>query len=307
MSFLFVPGNINPAPWIHELKKLDAKLDIRLWPDVGNPEEVEFALVWRHPAGELKKFPNLKCISSLGAGVDHIMGDPDRPQQVPIVRVVDKLLVRDMTQYITYSVLNCARRFDQYRAFQKQQQWARLPHAHEMNIGILGLGQIGEDAAHKLSALGFTVIGWSTSAKSHAHIKSFHGQEQWQTFLAQTHVLINLLPLTPETRDILNLNTFMQLPKDAYIINVARGEHLVEDDLLTALDSGQLSGACLDVFRTEPLPPAHPFWLHPKITVTPHIAGVTRPKSVATQIVDNYHRAINGKPLLHCVDTSRGY
>ena len=307
MALLFIPGSFNPQLWISALKNVDPTLDIRVWPDVGNPNDIEFALVWRYPSGILKQFPDLKCISSLGAGVDHIMSDHERPQHVPIVRVIDKLLVRDMTQYIVLAVLNYTRHYDEYRNYQKNQQWTRLPPNNEINVGIMGLGQLGQDAAAKLRDLGFAVLSWSNSAKDFAGIKVFQGDKQFSTFLAQTHILVNLLPLTPATRDILNQTTFQQLPKGAYIINVARGDHLVENDLIIALDSGQLSGASLDVFRTEPLPPSHPFWLHPKIKITPHSASVTNPKSVAAQIVDNYHRALAGKPLLHLVDVKKGY
>lgn len=307
MAFLFIPGPINPQSWVNELKKVDPTLDIRVWPDYGNANDIEFALVWRHPPGALKQFPNLKCISSLGAGVDHIMSDPSRPPQVPIVRVIDPLLVRDMTQYITLAVLNHTRHFAQYHHYQKNAAWTRLPPNNEINIGVMGLGQLGTDAANKLLALGFTISGWSGSAKDFPGVKTFNGEAQFHGFLAQANILVNLLPLTAQTRDILNSGTFQQLPRGAYIINVARGGHLVDQDLITALDSGQLSGACLDVFRTEPLPPEHPFWRHPKIIVTPHIASVTNPKSVAVQIVENYHRALAGKPLLHVVDVTKGY
>lgn len=307
MAILFIPGKFDPTAWQKALLQIDPKLDIRVWPDVGNPADIEFALVWNYPIGELLKYPNLKCISSLGAGVDHIFRDSQRPPHVPIVRVVDPLLIRDMTQYIVWAVLNFTREFPRYQEQQKHKKWQ--PHApkNEVNIGILGLGQLGSDAANKLDGLGLRVSTWSRTPKNMTGIKTFFGAEQFNEFLTQTKVLINLLPLTPETENILNRDLFYTLPKGAYIINVARGNHLVEQDLIAALGDDQIAGACLDVFRTEPLPADHPFWRHPKIIISPHNASVTNPRSVAPQILDNYYRALKHEPLLNLVDPKQGY
>lgn len=304
---LLMPEKFSPPTWLKTLRNIDASLDIRIWPDIGNPADIEFALVWNYPAGELLKYPNLKCISSLGAGVNHIFQDGQRPLHIPIVRVVDQLLARDMTQYIIWAVLNFTREFPRYQAQQQQKQWQ--PHApnNELTIGILGLGQLGSDAAKKLHVLGFKVSAWSRTPKALESISTFSGKEQFKEFLTQTNVLINLLPLTAATENILNHELFYMLPKGAYIINVARGNHLVEPDLISALDDEQLAGACLDVFRTEPLPADHPFWTHAKIIMTPHNSSVTNPKSVAPQIIENYYRAIQGKPLLNQVDSTQGY
>lgn len=307
MALLFIPGKFNPALWVQELKKIDPNLDIRVWPETGNPNDIDFALVWTYPPGELIKYPNLKCISSLGAGVDHIFNDPDRPKHVPIVRVIDKLLVRDMTQYIALAVLNYTRSFDIYYQQQKQNEWKAHPPKNEITIGLMGLGELGTDAAKKLMTLRFKTLGWSKTPKKIAKMKCFHGKQQFHEFLSQSQILINLLPLTPETKNILNKDTFAHLPKGAYLINAARGRHLVEQDLINALDQEQLAGACLDVFHTEPLPKEHPFWQHPKIRITPHVASVTNPKSVAAQIVKNYHRLQSGKPLLRQVNLEKGY
>ena len=176
-----------------------------------------------------------------------------------------------------------------------------------MGIGIMGLGQLGADAAQKLSALGFKVAGWSRRPKDIAGVNSFNGQAELVEFLSGSQILICLLPLTAETTGILNRRTFEHLPPGAYVINVARGQHLNEKDLMAALDSGQLSGACLDVFEVEPLPPDHPFWRHPQIKVTPHISSLTFSKAVAPQIIENYRRSQTGKPLLNAVDLERGY
>jgi glyoxylate/hydroxypyruvate reductase A len=214
-----------------------------------------------------------------------------------------------MSEYVVLSVLNYCRQFDDYRADQAQKQWhPRKPRlAEDTRIGILGFGQLGADAAKKLSNLGFRVAGWSRRPKNIAGGQCFAGEEALANFLSRTHILICLLPLTPATKGILNRKTFEKLPGGAYVINVARGQHLVESDLIDALDSGQLTGACLDVFDVEPLPPDHPFWAHPKIKVTPHISSITFPKAVAPQIIENYQRAKTGKPPLNVVDAERGY
>lgn len=307
MALLLILGKFDPKVWLRELKKIDAELDIRIWPEIGNPNDIDFALVWTYPPGELLSFPNLKCISSLGAGVDHIFNDPDRPKHVPVVRVIDKLLARDMTQYVALAVLNYTRLVDLYQQQQQRQEWKQHSPKNELTVGIMGLGELGKDAAEKLIALRFNVIGWSRTPKNLSNLKCYYGEEQFQQFLSESPVLINLLPLTPATKNILNKETFSHLPKGAYIINVARGGHLVEQDLIAALDQEQLSGACLDVFTVEPLPKDHPFWHHPKIRVTPHIASVTNPKSVAAQIIENYQRMKAGKPLLHQVNLETGY
>lgn len=307
MAILIIPGKFNANHWKQALLARDPALDIRIWPDTGNCADITFVLVWHYPPGELKKYPHLKCISSLGAGVDHIFKDPELPAQAAIVRVVDPLLIRDMTHYILWAVLQQVRHISLYQQQQQQAQWRPHVPFPEITIGIMGLGQLGQDAAQRLHALKFSVIGWSRTAKKLPGIECLSGDAEWHAFLKRSAILVNLLPLTPQTENILNEDTFALLPKNAYIINVARGQHLVENDLLTALDSGHLSGACLDVFREEPLPANHPFWHHPKILITPHIASISNPASVAAQIVENYQRSLNNQPLLYQVNRELGY
>ena len=176
-----------------------------------------------------------------------------------------------------------------------------------IGIGIMGMGQLGADAARKLVQLDFKVAGWSRTPKSIDGVESYAGNEALDDFLSRSDVLICLLPLTAVTRGILNRGLFQKLPAGAYLINVARGAHLIEEDLVTALDAGHLSGACLDVFQTEPLPPDHPFWSHPNIMITPHISSITDPLAVMPQILDNYRSMKTGKPLKHVIDVDRGY
>ncbi len=309
MALLIITPGRNALRWQRELQRIDSKLDIRIWPDTGAPKEIEFAFAWNHPAGELQKYPNLKCIASLGAGVDHILQDPDLPENVFVTRVVDPLLTRSMSEYIVLTVLNRRRNFCVYREKQQKKKWHLEPIVEfsRCNIGIMGLGEIGKSAAKRLTEFSFRVFGWSRTPKQIPKITTCYGNHQFMQFLHRSHILICLLPLTPLTKDILNQSTFDNLPEGAYVINVARGEHLVEHDLLQAIETGKLSGACLDVFRQEPLPKKHPFRRHPKIIVTPHIAGITAPESVAGQVVENYTRVQMGEPPLHRVNLQRGY
>jgi glyoxylate/hydroxypyruvate reductase A len=309
MALLIIAQDIKIASWVKHLNLLEPGLEIRIWPEAGDADEIEFALCWNPPPGELTKYKNLKCIASLGAGVDHLTCDPDLPAAVPITRVVDYSMAQSMSEYLVLSVLNYCRNFDAYRSAQHRRHWQRLRPllAEDTHIGIMGLGQLGGDAANKLSSLGFKVSGWSRTPKNIDGVQCFSAENGWEDFLSRSQILICLLPLTPSTKGILNRKTFNQLPKDAYVINVARGQHLVENDLIEALDSGQLAGACLDVFVIEPLAADHPFWRHPKIKVTPHISSMTSPKAVAPQIIENYRRTKTGRPLLNVVDLKRGY
>lgn len=300
---------LDAQAWIKHLRRQDPGLDLRVWPDVGNPEEVGFVLSWKHPLGEMKKFPRLKCIASLGFGVDHVLRDPDLPAGVPVTRIVDEAMTAAMSAYVLTAVLNHTRQFDRYRRDQDRKRWkARRPKSpQEVRVGVMGMGHLGADAAGRLRSLGFSVRGWSRTPKTIEGVAGFAGDEALADFLSGADILVCLLPLTPATQGILNRRTLSRLPAGAYVVNVARGEHLVEEDLLAALDSGHLSGACLDVFRQEPLPEAHPFWSHPLVTVTPHIASLTIPRDVAPQIIANYHRVVAGRPPQHVVDLKRGY
>ena len=291
------------------IETLQPGLDVRVYPDLGNYQDIDFAMVWRHPFGIFAQLPNLRCIASLGAGVDHLFADPHLPKTIPIVRIVDPAMSTEITQYVVTAVLYWLKRFDHWEKCQHQKFWARAAPFNflDKTVGIMGLGFLGTHTANTLSALGVKVIGWSQSPKQLSKIQHFSGAAEFKDFLKQTGILVCMLPLTPHTQNILNLDNFNCLPKGAYLINIGRGEHLVENDLLTALDSGQLAGAYLDVFRQEPLPPEHPFWLHQRIRVTPHIAAVTNPATALPQILENYRRLQAGEPLLNCVHTQKGY
>ncbi len=309
MALAIIAPKLKTDSWVKRLAALDPDMDIRVWPEVGEARDIQFALTWDHPLGEFKKFTELKCIASLGVGVDHILRDPDLPRGTPVTRVLEPSMAQYMSEYVILSVLNHCRHSGEYRDKQSRARWKpRLPlFARDTRVGVMGLGQLGGDAAGKLRGLGFRVAGWSRTPKKVQGVATFAGKDGFGDFLSGSNILVCLLPLTPATRGILNRRLFETLPEGAYIINVARGDHLVEEDLLDALASGHLSGACLDVFRTEPLPGDHPFWSHPRITVTPHVSAITNPKTVTSQIVENYHRVQAGQPPLYTVDVERGY
>lgn len=309
MTLLLLGEFEDTQVWISAIKTHQPDLKIEVYPDVDNLADIDAVLVWMHPLGVMEKFPNLKVIISAGAGVDHILRDPNLPAHIPIVRLVDESLTSQMSEYILSAILQFHRQFTSYKIQQNQQLWRGLSPRDTANctIGILGLGVLGLDIAQKLNLLGFAVRGWSQTPKVLDNINCFSGETQLNLFLRECEVLVCLLPLTPETEGILNQNTFAALPQGAYLINVARGKHLVEEDLLTALTSGQLSGACLDVFQIEPLPENHPFWTHPQIIITPHIAAKTIPACVAPQIITAINRSQEGLLLNNTVDISKGY
>jgi glyoxylate/hydroxypyruvate reductase A len=273
-------------------------------------DDIDYVLTFRPPPGLIRTLPNLKAVFSLGAGVDGILADPDYPASVPLVRFVDPTLSREMAQYCVLHVLmhyRMQRFFDRAQAERKWRQ-ALLPRrAADTRIGILGLGEIGALAGQRLREWEFDVAGWSRTRKHVTGVENFAGEEELATFLGRTDILICLLPLTPDTRGILSAKLFAQLPKDAFVINVARGGHLVENDLIAALDSGHLSGATLDVFNMEPLPEESPLWSHPRITVTPHIAAISEPRVAAQYVADRIARFERGEPLDNIVDPARGY
>lgn len=309
MSLLIVSPGKDPQPWVEALSNQHPGLNIYVYPEDHDREEVEFALVWNHPRGLFKNYPNLKVVASMGAGVDHITSDEAFPENVTVTRVKDPMLSADMGNFILALLLNQQRNLDVYQHNEQEEKWEQLPYRrnNEMTVGIMGLGELGTVAAKTLAKNGFKIRGWAKTHKEIENVLSFAGDEERDEFLSESEFLINLLPLTPETRKILNKDLFEQLPKGAYVINVARGEHLVEHDLLEMVDSGHLSGASLDVFWEEPIREGHPFWKHPRIRVTPHIASVTNPRTVVPQIVENYERMMEEEPLKNVVKKERGY
>jgi len=309
MTIAIICVNKDPMPWYEALKAVDPTLNVQIWKDDDPPSDAEFALCWNHPAGVLQNFPKLKCICSMGAGIDHFLADSLLPKGVPLVRIVDPALAHSMFEYLHAAVMRFVQNFDHYMREQSQSFWCqrRASTKAATTVGLMGLGHLGEYAARRFFDDGFKVLGWSRSEKSLDGVETFCGAQSLDDFLSQTDILICLLPLTPETENILDLATFRKLPIGASVINVARGAHLVDADLITALDEGHLNGACLDVFREEPLPSTHRFWGHSRILVTPHCSSLSDPFSVTPQVVQNYRIMQSNGQLLNQVDPMRGY
>jgi glyoxylate/hydroxypyruvate reductase A len=310
MVILFQSKTDDPDKWRRAFADALPEAELRIGAEsVEDPAEVDYAVAWKPPKGLLRQYPNLKAILSLGAGVDHLASDPELPTQVPVVRLVDPGLTWGMTEYVVWAVLGHHRRTREYRRLQAEHRWERLevPLGPSRRVGVMGLGELGADAARALKALRFKVAGWSNRRKEIDGVESFAGREEFGQFLVRTEILVNLLPLTEETAGILNRHTLGELPKGACLVNAARGGHLVEADLLELLDTGQIAEATLDVFREEPLPAGHPFWDHPRITVTPHEAAITPAETAAATIAENIRRIERGEPPSPVVDFSKGY
>lgn len=309
MSIVLICNDKDPKPWAAGLRAAFPQTLVEIYPEVENKNTVRFALCWKPQPGELDHFPHLQVIQSLGAGVEHILQTHTLSPGQRLCRIVDPGLASDMWEFLLATVMVQLKRLRQY--WQQQQDCAWRPLSYrtisEVRIGILGLGEIGSLVAQRFAQLGFAVSGWSASAKSIPGVKSFVGKEALSDCLAETDILINILPLTPQTTRLLNRSNLQQLPKGAYFINVGRGGHLVDVDLLALLQAEHLSGALLDVFHQEPLPEDHPFWTHPAIALTPHIASLTNVETAMAQIIENYRRLLSGQDLLNVVQKEKGY
>lgn len=308
MAILVVSPGRDPKVWVRELRLQLPDEQVHAWTEDLEIDKgkIEFAVSWKHPFGIYKDYPNLKVIASMGAGVDHITGDPDIPEGITVTRIVDEQLTTDMSEFVLALIMSYLKNisFHHCNNSWEPKKYQRIEDAH---VGILGLGTLGGGLASVLLKNDFKVSGWSNSEKNMEGVTTYHGDSQLPDFLKNVNILVCLLPLTPETEGILNKDLFKQLPQGAYVINVARGEHLVEEDLLEMVQEGNLSGASLDVFRTEPLPESHPFWKEPKIMITPHIASITDPRKVVPQVVDNYKRLKNNEELKNVVPREKGY
>lgn len=296
--------------WRDALLELDPGLEIRMFPEAGDPAGIEAAVCWTaHDMAELRRYPNLKLIVSMGAGVDHLLRPPGPPPGIPVARLVDRRLTTGMTEWVLLNVLRFHRQDMDYRALQAARVWEELPapETEARRIGILGVGELGAASARALLSIGFPVMGWSRRPKPVEGVEMFDGPGGLDAMLPRTDILVCLLPLTPETRGVINARSLGLLPRGAFLVNGARGGHVVQPDLLAALDSGQIAGAALDVFEPEPLPADHPFWGHPKVVMTPHAASITIPRSAAPQVVENIRRAREGRPLINLVDFAAGY
>lgn len=274
-AVIYTPSEPIVASWVERMRKLLPDWSINPLTEEDDPESVRYAVVWRPRTGDIARFPNLKAVVSIGAGIDHVLADAELPRKLPIIRTVGADLTQFMREYVALHVLRHHRNRPYQAAAQARAEWdaVEVPPAPQRRVGVMGLGNLGSFAAQTLAGLGFRTVGWARRPRDIEGVTCYSGSENFDAFLEGTEILVNLLPLTDETKNVLNAETFGKLPKGACIINAARGPHLVEEDLLAALDSGQIAQATLDVFNVEPLPPEHPFWKHPAITVTPHIAS----------------------------------
>ena len=283
-------------------------IDFCIWPDIGDVADVRCLAAWAPPADFIASLPNLEMLFSIGAGIDQFdMGSI--PAHVGVARMLEPGIAQGMVEYCSLATLTLHRHMLDYRAAQAEGRWApiKLVPAADRRAGVMGLGNLGRQVLERLKTFGFPLSGWSRSAHAIDGVECFAGEAGLPRFLAQCDILICLLPLTPDTRGILCRKTFDQLPSGAAIVNAARGGHLVEQDLLPALDAGQVSGAMLDVMEPEPPAADHPFWRHPRIMITPHVASMTQAESAAQALIANIRRHREGKPVEGLVSRELGY
>ncbi len=309
---LYVPDG-RYDPWFAAFRDTLPEAELQTW-TAECRDDADYAVVWKPPLEMLRGRNDLKAIFNMGAGVDGIMQlrdiAPDAlPADVPVIRLDDAGMAAQMVEYVTHAVLRHFRRFDAYEAQQREGKWkfARPYERNNFPIGVMCLGALGERIASALTFFGFSVRGWSRSPKQIAGVTCFAGNDQQDAFLDDLQVLVNILPLTPDTTDILDATLMGKLRHGAHLINVARGAHLVDDDLLAMIRAERISGATLDVFRTEPLPADHPFWQERRITITPHISAMTLRDDTVAQIARKIRALEAGEPVAGVVDLARGY
>ena len=312
MDIVFYHPTFDNAWWIRELEKQLPGARVRAWKS-GDSEHADYALVW-HPPVEMLQGRQLKAVFALGAGVDAILSKlkehPEMlPSSTPLFRLEDTGMGEQMQEYAVSQVLHWFRRFDDYQAQKLQSRWEPLPDytRESFTIGIMGAGVLGGKVAESLREWRFPIRVWSRSPKAWPGVASFAGEQALGEFLSETRVLINLLPNTPETVGIINQRLLDQLQDGSYLLNLARGVHVNEGDLIQALDSGKLKGAMLDVFSREPLPQESPLWRHPRVAMTPHVAAVTRPQEAISYIAGTIQKLERGEPVTGQVDRQRGY
>jgi glyoxylate/hydroxypyruvate reductase A len=296
----------DPTPWLAALQQHLPQAHVDVWQ--GGAARADYAIVWAPPQQFFDEQTALQAVFNMGAGVDALLQRQVRTD-LPIVRLNDAGMGVQMAEYVCHALIRHTRDFSLFEAQAQQGLWQEPPvlDRTDFPVGVLGLGVLGEHVARAVQQFEFPVKGWSRTQRDVDGVRCLHGQSQLAEFLASTRVLVNLLPLTPHTENLLNMATLSQLRPGAYLINIARGRHVVDEDLLALLDSGQMAGATLDVFRTEPLPAEHPFWRHPRVTVTPHIAGRTMLQDTVQQIASKIAALQKGEPIEGVVDRARGY
>lgn len=306
MKITFCCTDAKPEPWLQGFSAALPQADISVW-QPGAPQ-ADYAVVWAPPQQFMDEQPGLKALFNIGAGVDALL-KLRLPPKALVVRLDDAGMAVQMAEYVCHAVIRHFREFDGYEADTAAGRWGyRKPRLRsDYPIGVMGLGVLGERVAKALAQFDFPINGWSRSPKAIDGVRAFAGAGQFNDFLAASRVLVNLLPLTPDTANVINQDTLARLQPGAYVINVARGAHLVDEDLLAAIDSGHVAGATLDVFRTEPLPAGHAFWTHPRITVTPHTAARTLREESVAQIACKMVALEQGAAVAGVVNPVRGY
>ena len=309
LALLLTPIGEPADLWVEAFRAELPGVEIRLWPDVGDRRSIEYAVVGSLPPGELARLPRLRLIASLFAGQDLLLSDEMLPPAVPIVRTDNPDGDPMMSEFVVLHVLRHHRHMPAYAMAQSRREWRQIrqPRAGDRRVGIMGLGPIGLGAARALRGLGFAIAGWTRRAREEEGIETFHGRAQFPAFLARSEIIVNLLPLTPQTEDILDATAFAMLPRGASVINLGRGQHLVDEDLLGAIATGHIVAATLDVFRIEPLPAESHFWTNPAITVTPHVARRLDVEGIARRVAEQVRRLDEGRPLENLVDRVAGY
>ena len=308
---VFCAPGAKPEPWLRDLNHLLPDADIYAWPGSSSSgaAHADYAIVWSPPDAFYASEPRLKAIFNLGAGVDGLMGATSLPSKVPVIRVEDAGMSQLMAEYVVQAAVRYARELDLLESDGRAGRWApRKPTDRgDYPVGVMGAGALGRPVVDALAARGFPVSIWSRSPKTIDGMRCFAGAEQLDAFLAATRILVCVLPLTPDTESILNRRTLGRLMPDAYVINVARGRHLVDEDLLASIAEGRITAATLDVFRTEPLPDDHPFWKEPRITITPHCSALTQRKATLAQIAEKISKLERGEAISGVVVRERGY
>ena len=306
MHISFCCTDTLAEPWLHDLRAALPGADIREWQAAG--PQADYAIVWRPPQAFFDDQPGLKAAFNIGAGVDALLR-LNIAATTQLVRLDDAGMGAQMAEYVCHALIRHYRQFASYDAQQQAGNWLQreVPLRSTMPVGIMGLGVLGQRVARAVAQFDFPVNGWSRTAKEVPGVRCFHGADGLQDFLAASRVLVSVLPATPETQNLLNRDTLSRLQPGGYLINVARGSQLVEDDLLALLAEGHMAGAALDVFQSEPLPADHPFWSHPQITLTPHTAALTNRAESVAQIVGKLVALEAGKPVAGLVDWQRGY
>jgi glyoxylate/hydroxypyruvate reductase A len=308
MALLYKADPARAPHWQTLFAEHAPDIEWRAWPDIGNPEEVEYLAAWQAPDDLTQLLPNLKVLFALSAGVDQL--DLSRlPADLPVVRLLDPGITRGMCEYATWAVLSLHRDMVRYREQQAARRWQAhlLQPAENRRVGVMGLGTQAQQILATLAPFGFALSGWARSVHEIEGVDCFAGQAQLSAFLGQCDILLCVLPLTEQTEGILDRNLFALLPRGAGLINMGRGGHLVEGDLLEALESGQLGGAILDVLQVEPAAADHPFWGHPQVVLTPHVAAMTQPASAFGVLLENIRRFERGERMVGQIDRNRGY